>query len=74
MAVIAACSCGQRNRLKPGPRQKCGKCGREFTPLDVMLATIGARPDYPVAAMSEQPLTQDDGIDDDDEEDDDDDD
>jgi hypothetical protein len=76
MSVIATCPCGQKNRLAAGIRQRCGKCGHEFTPLEVMLATIGQRPDYPAEPIPEPPLTQDDGINDDDdpEEDDDDDD
>jgi hypothetical protein len=45
MAVIATCTCGQKNRLKPGTRQCCGKCRREFTPREIMLASLGERPD-----------------------------
>jgi len=65
MSVVATCPapCGQKNRLKPGVRQKCGKCGHEFTPREVMVAALGERPGIPLddlpPPMSDDPSDSD---------------
>ena len=49
MSVVATCPepCNQKNRLKPGTRQACGKCGRIFNDREVMVATLGERVGIP---------------------------
>ncbi len=78
MGPIATCPdpCGQKNRLRPGTTQRCGKCGHVFTPGEVLEATLGipaaTRPVEPQLTQDEGGAYDDDGDDDDDAGDDDD--
>jgi hypothetical protein len=71
MGPIATCPapCGQRNRLKPGTTQRCGKCGHVFTPGEVLEAALGipvpTRPPEP-QLTPEEDGAYDDGADGDD--------